>query len=536
MVSYCQSEGVNSFFVVGVDMTEVNTYEIDMLYNNFVEGIIQPEFRSIDGEMLLYNKINGMKSLKDIMAANTLTGKQTLMIMEAVCNAVIEAGEYMLEPDSLMMKSDYIFSCVSVDECRFVYAPGVRKDIKKQIRSLVEELIRHIDHMDGKLVDFMYNVYEIVVIDNFDIEALSEMVHEMQSRFTRGSGPARIDTGRYKGYKANNGSYRSYGEQEKLKDMLFGSGTLGREAEEIDIGEESTKSGEKSLSNSREKNEINDERNKLSIVFAMLIIAVLTVGTGMVIYQLVCYGGVRNVRILMLMVAMAAVFLFLHLEFSKKGESQKCVKKEMIAGQESTEGQHMAVTDGNTKRATGTIESMKTIEPARMKEPTEMIEKKDMMKTIKENCCDEEIKTSFIASGCSTYPDGICYGTQVLSSSDNDTTLLVGKTSENDRGSRLTLELRESMSGEKIDIDVTDNGTVIGREGVADIVLNDRSISRRHAMFSEKNNRIYVKDLGSTNGTFVNEIKLCHDKYWPLSDGDVFRVGGMEYTVQILLT
>ena len=38
MVNYCQNEGVNSFFVVEAEMDSVNSYEIDMLYNNFVEG------------------------------------------------------------------------------------------------------------------------------------------------------------------------------------------------------------------------------------------------------------------------------------------------------------------------------------------------------------------------------------------------------------------------------------------------------------------------------------------------------------------
>lgn len=45
MVSYCQVEGINTFFVVEVSAAAINSYETDMLYNNFVEGIIQPEFR-----------------------------------------------------------------------------------------------------------------------------------------------------------------------------------------------------------------------------------------------------------------------------------------------------------------------------------------------------------------------------------------------------------------------------------------------------------------------------------------------------------
>ena len=48
MVGYCQVEGINTFFVVEVSAATINSYETDMLYNNFVEGIIQPEFRAIN--------------------------------------------------------------------------------------------------------------------------------------------------------------------------------------------------------------------------------------------------------------------------------------------------------------------------------------------------------------------------------------------------------------------------------------------------------------------------------------------------------
>ena len=214
MVNYCQNEGVNSFFVVEAEMDSVNSYEIDMLYNNFVEGIIQPEFRSIDGRMLLYNKINGKKSLKDYMQANFLTAKQTLSVMGAACNAVVEAEEYMLDPDNLMLKPEYIFCSVDLEECRFVYAPGAHMNVKKQVRHLSEEIIRRIDHSDGKLVDFMYGVYETVVMDNFDMEKLREDVCEMQKQVLCREKKAAF--GKHGEVSGNSDEY------DALKDMLFG--------------------------------------------------------------------------------------------------------------------------------------------------------------------------------------------------------------------------------------------------------------------------------------------------------------------------
>jgi pSer/pThr/pTyr-binding forkhead associated (FHA) protein len=46
--------------------------------------------------------------------------------------------------------------------------------------------------------------------------------------------------------------------------------------------------------------------------------------------------------------------------------------------------------------------------------------------------------------------------------------------------------------------------TIVGRGGTADLVLSEATISRAHAQFSFLGDRVFVKDLGSTNGTLVN--------------------------------
>ena len=45
---------------------------------------------------------------------------------------------------------------------------------------------------------------------------------------------------------------------------------------------------------------------------------------------------------------------------------------------------------------------------------------------------------------------------------------------------------------------------VLGRARDADFRVNDPNVSRRHAMLFWESGRIFVKDLGSTNGTLVN--------------------------------
>jgi diguanylate cyclase (GGDEF)-like protein len=63
----------------------------------------------------------------------------------------------------------------------------------------------------------------------------------------------------------------------------------------------------------------------------------------------------------------------------------------------------------------------------------------------------------------------------------------------------------------------------LGRKGDNDIVIIDESASRLHAEIEVRDDRVVILDLGSTNGTFVNQKRLTEPQ--PLRSGDQIRIG-----------
>ncbi len=63
---------------------------------------------------------------------------------------------------------------------------------------------------------------------------------------------------------------------------------------------------------------------------------------------------------------------------------------------------------------------------------------------------------------------------------------------------------------------------LVGTAPDCDVVLTDGSISGRHAEFSAQGGVYRVSDLGSTNGTFVNDKRVQNAE---LVDGDTLRLG-----------
>jgi pSer/pThr/pTyr-binding forkhead associated (FHA) protein len=64
--------------------------------------------------------------------------------------------------------------------------------------------------------------------------------------------------------------------------------------------------------------------------------------------------------------------------------------------------------------------------------------------------------------------------------------------------------------------------TRIGRETDNDVVLDDKATSRHHAQIQFQDGKYVLKDLGSANGTLVNDRRVTEQA---LSDGDLIKVG-----------
>jgi two-component system cell cycle response regulator len=62
----------------------------------------------------------------------------------------------------------------------------------------------------------------------------------------------------------------------------------------------------------------------------------------------------------------------------------------------------------------------------------------------------------------------------------------------------------------------------LGRDALCDVSINDTRMSRQHAMLFYYSPNFYLKDLGSTNGTFVNDKRI---KQSAIVNGDHIKVG-----------
>src|SRR4051794_38847533 len=91
---------------------------------------------------------------------------------------------------------------------------------------------------------------------------------------------------------------------------------------------------------------------------------------------------------------------------------------------------------------------------------------------------------------------------------------------------KVYLEHFPEQGGPARRVDITKSPFLIGRSRSADLTIYSHKVSKEHAVIAQESEQYLIRDLNSTNGTFVNGK---HIDEVPLVDGDIIHVAHWEF-------
>src|ERR1051326_7999074 len=90
------------------------------------------------------------------------------------------------------------------------------------------------------------------------------------------------------------------------------------------------------------------------------------------------------------------------------------------------------------------------------------------------------------------------------------------------KGEGMAVLIFKDSGGRYVDFEVPTRPLRIGRSPVADVQIQDGRLSRIHCEITRNANGFIIRDLDSTNGTWVNQNRVHEAR---LKFGDKIRVG-----------
>lgn len=465
-VSYYKDSIQNYMVIPCPEEAETEGYSYRMIEMNRIEGLLPCTIRHIEGSQYLYYEITGRQSLRDLFEDRKLGGTQFREFLQAVDGVTEILARYLLDSSHLVLSAEQIFLDMRTRRFLFTYYPGKEEPI-----SVFHFLADVIDAGDKASAA---SVFRLCALEGDSPIVLRQAVHEEAAGENSSPG--------------EEGS-RTFGED------AFGqrdreSACVQSDMNDADVSKQSKKRRQKehpvkgknmkadSVPKEMEDSDPDSGKSK---------------SRGMSVYRILGRIGLIALSILAAAGLLAAQYYL----FISERERRLCIVGAILL------------------MAGGVLLTVDLI--LRLRKEKAERERNELRSAFRESN-EEDFR---FAAGAMSRESMLLRGEE---NNNPDTIFLQSEEAAGRlyggspcRGSRIDLD--------KLPITIGKSSTYV------DVLLEDPSVSRVHArIYRTEKGRIAIKDLGSTNGTWVDGLRINPNESRVIERGQEIRFGGMEYT------
>lgn len=144
--------------------------DVRIILHRNLKGLIPVERCYINGVGQYWYDISGKQALDNFVKINTLEYSLFEMLILRICEQLELLEWNLLDLNGLILDPEFIFLSHKGEDISFVFYPHVGKDISKELQKLVEYLLSKLDHTDRELVQNAYELYELSLNDNYQVQ------------------------------------------------------------------------------------------------------------------------------------------------------------------------------------------------------------------------------------------------------------------------------------------------------------------------------------------------------------------------------
>lgn len=162
-------------------------YELSMLQYNKVPGLLPLETVTENGEICLSYDITGKISLESVLADREVDAGLVKRILEELIHLCRELEKYLLDGDSLILDPEMLFYKGEWEEISFCFLPGIKLNLREEIRNLVEKILERMDHSDQEKTEAAYALYDRLQEENCGLLELQELFFQKKESNEEGT-------------------------------------------------------------------------------------------------------------------------------------------------------------------------------------------------------------------------------------------------------------------------------------------------------------------------------------------------------------
>ena len=470
----------NYMIITREEAIRTEPYCIRMLEQQRLEGVLPLEQRQMNSRHLYYYDITGMQSMYYLLDKSKLSYDKVRRIMKGVLHTLDLAYEFLLPCEDFILKPDFIYLDVMEFTPSLCFLSGYQSEIKEQMNQLLEYLMNKVDYSDKEAVLMVYQLYAASREESFTTMHLYQVLD-------REFGPPTSDSEQAKS------TIEAVSMQSSLKER-------SAPMKENQILEKIPMMLEK-VEREEEKECYPASTYLISALCAVIGGLLLILGlTSGILYDTYSENiDYSKLAALLFIILCLEGYLFRKIWDKKNRRSKIITKSEYIDPR--TEADYSGVSDYRRKPILAAkLQGESIPQPKKAAEP----EQKSQLQTGEKS---EEQEEDY-------------HPTCLLSE-------VVKKTED------LKHCLRPINDPDYQPILLTEYPFFIGKlKTNVDYCLDQKVISRYHAKITKEEERYYITDLNSTNGTFVNGQMLQTYEKKEIVPGDEIAFANISYVFE----
>lgn len=564
-VRYERNNGVNYAVIDTKEEWKCeDDYEVKMLMLNTPEYFLHITMNYIDEKNSIYYDISSKQQLSKLFEYGKVTMEDVKSLFDNISRMVRVVDEYMLNLDRVILNPQDIYVSLSDKKYSFMYSPVAgEKDFYDKMRSLFEYILERFDHSVKKssLVKF-YEIYQRILVRDYTPDKLMEFFDDENEGIHIINEEDLTDGMADNAYGEDNayGRDRAYGEDnangknnDYVEDINYaGNNNYAKDKTYIRNnnrvkGKAYTKDNDSIIDKIYDRNDnynnnnnfegtvikdvmpeiINtdkpDKRSKKT-TFIIKAVATVLVLNAIVSMFFKSYAVIKisNTASIICIIVGLAIFYITDKAAKVIGElinEDKVTEDELIPYRLHNYGNKTENGIAEDKASEAQVNTGLDNEYGKQKDNNEY-DNIVMAKVI-----DEEEEQP------AQYGNTMLLSDYLNMLKDNKLTLKI-----TDTDSEIPLYVKKADGYEAVIEKLEPDSypcTIGSLEESSDIYIASPIISKMHACIIKDEDKFYIEDMNSTNGTFINGERIAMHNKMCLSDGDALRIASYEFVVKL---
>ena len=151
---------------------EKEDYQIVMLRENDIEGILKTDVRYVDNQSHYQYDISGKTSFKTLHERINLSYDVMKNLVASLLQTIQTIRKYMLNANCILLEPEFIFC--NQEKFYFCYYPPCQTDAKAAFHQLTEFFVREVNYKYEEGVHFAYTMHKMTMEENYSIEEIMQ--------------------------------------------------------------------------------------------------------------------------------------------------------------------------------------------------------------------------------------------------------------------------------------------------------------------------------------------------------------------------